>query len=105
MKTNKTVVVGRKYIIQSGQTCVELLRLGKGLYILAYNGQIRDARRKLSLDEAAEEIDGMKIRAGAGEDEDTGTVDRREDGKLSVRWDSLVVTPLDAREIDNLLPL
>lgn len=95
----KTTTVGRKYIQGA---CIELLRLRKGRYIVARNGQVQDGRRKLNLTQAAEAIDGMKIRAGQGLDEDTGTVDRSTDGSMSVRWDSLVVTPFSAEEIDNL---
>lgn len=98
----RTAVVGRRYVHSHGQMCLELVRLRRGLYILARNGQIRDARKKLTTEQAAEHLDGMQIRSGFGADEDTGTVDVHDDGRLSVRWDSLVVTPFSAKEIDDL---
>lgn len=35
---------------------------------------------------------GMRVEAGTGEDHDTGRVDKIEDGKATVSWDSLIVT-------------
>tara|TARA_R110000868_G_scaffold150997_1_gene374598 strand:+ start:930 stop:1145 length:216 start_codon:yes stop_codon:yes gene_type:complete len=40
---------------------------------------------------------GNRVAAGTGEDYDTGTIDKIEGNKATVRWDSMVVTtlPLD----------
>ena len=45
MKTN---VVASKYIRVNGQDLLEILSLGRGKYIIARNGQITDARKKIT---------------------------------------------------------
>lgn len=48
-------VIASKYIIENGQVLLEIVSLGRGKYIIARNGQIEDARRKLT----RPEVDGI----------------------------------------------
>lgn len=97
----KTKVIAKTYVRENGQVLLEIVDLGRGKYIVTRNGQVQDARRKLTRTEAmalaaewATGISvGMRVEGGEGEDHDTGIVDSIDGETAIVRWDSHVVTP------------